>query len=659
MMVTSPLSSRSEPPAVPRRARPPQLECPAAGELCGHPAPADGEPDPSSTPAGDPQLALYPTRWRRALCAPRVDAIGWRTVYGHRVNGLHGPHDNLQVTAWVCYGVFGASFLALTMPLLPTRYGWPASGVFFILYCASIASCFSATASNAADPGVLHKLVGDASYVRTPAGKQKCLRGCCALVSINAYHCRKCNKCVAGFDHHCRWVNNCVGAANYRHFVTFIVSTLLVIFYQLGLSGAALWHAWTQETEADERTQRLYRGSVKVSTLRIALCASVALELAAATLLAHLGAFHAWIAYRRQTTYEWVLARREVRQRSQRRALLLGWWDYIDEHGVERSFQITTSPAYAGSLALVARLPQEPDGGAAEAEEIRAELVYRGLPAPRDFPPDSYWSARLAGGGALWLRLTSDESRPTSWAAELPRLEVLRRPDAARGDVSRYSALPRHPPRRGLWHAPLSDSPPGCPAACGGAGRCGPPCCAICGHSQRAAGDVQCGEDPEEGCCGRLRGRDAIEHVAMRGDDADSERAHRLARAAGNSPPIANDSGSPGDLESSACRSGWAMGLQYSPAGGMPLRDRVPAAAPPPRTPADTPVFRPPAGGLRRGCSGGSGPAPAPPQVEVTSPASEGYPPAAPGPAPSPAPHPQDAPAPLTHVPDCSECEAD
>lgn len=46
-----------------------------------------------------------------------------------------------------------------------------------------------------------------------------------------ARHCRKCDKCVAGFDHHCLWLNTCVGRRNYHRWLLFL---LLLCCWSLG-----------------------------------------------------------------------------------------------------------------------------------------------------------------------------------------------------------------------------------------------------------------------------------------------------------------------------------------------------------------------------------------------------------------------------------------
>mmetsp|Transcript_41301 Transcript_41301/g.66985 ORF Transcript_41301/g.66985 Transcript_41301/m.66985 type:complete len:310 (-) Transcript_41301:421-1350(-) len=61
-------------------------------------------------------------------------------------------------------------------------------------------------------PGTLGKYCKTCNIYRPPRSK----------------HCRVCDNCVMRFDHHCRWVANCVGRRNYRVFLCFVASTMVL-----------------------------------------------------------------------------------------------------------------------------------------------------------------------------------------------------------------------------------------------------------------------------------------------------------------------------------------------------------------------------------------------------------------------------------------------
>ena len=58
--------------------------------------------------------------------------------------------------------------------------------------------------------------------------KYKYCKTCQIFRPPKANHCKMCGNCVEVFDHHCPFLNNCVGKRNYKYFLFFVMSTVLM-----------------------------------------------------------------------------------------------------------------------------------------------------------------------------------------------------------------------------------------------------------------------------------------------------------------------------------------------------------------------------------------------------------------------------------------------
>ena len=104
------------------------------------------------------------------------------------------------------------------------------------------------------------------------------------------HHCRKCDVCVARFDHHCDWIGNCVGAQNRKLFFSFLVLATVTDV----VAAAALGVRAADAALHGPRWSPL-------------LYASAAVFVGAAVPLARLLAFHARAAAHDTTTYEYIV----------------------------------------------------------------------------------------------------------------------------------------------------------------------------------------------------------------------------------------------------------------------------------------------------------------------------------------------------------------
>jgi len=118
---------------------------------------------------------------------------------------------------------------------------------FAIIYCTL---SFMALASHAkttlTDPGTVPQSAVPVESERIAGSNHSMCSQCQTFKPPSSHHCRICNRCISRMDHHCPWMNNCIGAANFKHFILFLM-------YMWASSGyALLLLGWNYFMCADE-----------------------------------------------------------------------------------------------------------------------------------------------------------------------------------------------------------------------------------------------------------------------------------------------------------------------------------------------------------------------------------------------------------------------
>ncbi|GMM36523.1 palmitoyltransferase [Saccharomycopsis crataegensis] len=134
-------------------------------------------------------------------------------------------------------------------PLHPSEYE------YFLIYLILIINYSSFLLSTFVSPG--HLKNGDdqnnSKYSRLfkPNNiiffqKNQCLS--CKVEKIaRSKHCSVCDRCVMLHDHHCVWINNCVGYHNFKWFLTYLVTLLVIFCYGFILNARFMIKFWDHE----------------------------------------------------------------------------------------------------------------------------------------------------------------------------------------------------------------------------------------------------------------------------------------------------------------------------------------------------------------------------------------------------------------------------
>lgn len=273
-----------------------------------------------------------------------------------RKNGFQRPWHLLQILTWMIYPCLLLHYYVFLMTLLWDNIGVRVAITLFFSLCSVIAlvAAYITCDINPADDAVLNK---KAEY--SEPGRVFCYL-CETHVHSTSKHCKYCDKCVLNFDHHCKWLNTCVGNKNYRFFLLLIVAVGGITTLSLTLSLIYFVELFLYPTSF---LLRVDRASVWLSRDLVlgVLVVSLLVLLGLVAMVFQLLGFHAMLAYRGMTTYDFIVFEQR-RQRERAAEKLVQRDKNKGTAGAADSKTLTSAPKPMES-------PRERDRGEGEREE--------------------------------------------------------------------------------------------------------------------------------------------------------------------------------------------------------------------------------------------------------------------------------------------------
>ncbi|KAJ1920126.1 hypothetical protein H4219_001499 [Mycoemilia scoparia] len=167
------------------------------------------------------------SRLRPVATLPRRESIPeGANNHWHRRHAFQRPLDPWFVRHWIFF-VFMTSGVVCLAPYTPLmqRAGYPLLAAGFVLdVWISVTDTTDPTVRAAKIPRNPDYVMRRGYPVINP--DTGFCHICLTYPLSNAYHCKLCNKCIAGYDHHCRFLNCCIGSRNYWPFCLFLLSII-------------------------------------------------------------------------------------------------------------------------------------------------------------------------------------------------------------------------------------------------------------------------------------------------------------------------------------------------------------------------------------------------------------------------------------------------
>ncbi|KNC48584.1 uncharacterized protein AMSG_00361 [Thecamonas trahens ATCC 50062] len=233
-----------------------------------------------------------------------------------RRHGFERPFSLPQLAAWVLKVVLGGLFIAFLLPAMPVAVAWIIGVAVSIALVLALSLMLLLTGTNPGHPLLAEsrpwELPEPEPDYSQPAINPDTLfcRLCQITTSPRTKHCWTCGKCVAGFDHHCMWLNTCVGDRNYAWFFAYLVTMTGLAVTLMGTSFVVFVVYFVDQASVDSHFYNVYPESVPLAVVAIVSGTVGVLCAIALALLAHLLAFHIFLIYKGESTYDYIVRQR-------------------------------------------------------------------------------------------------------------------------------------------------------------------------------------------------------------------------------------------------------------------------------------------------------------------------------------------------------------
>lgn len=265
-----------------------------------------------------------------------------------RVNGWSTPIHPLQGLAWFAFAIFVIAFYGVLTPTTMELQYICLISINTIFLISYLILTITVVTINPAEKEVRIRQANRRKRVPAldPRHAHVIENFYCNLCELpisssRTKHCKSCNKCISNFDHHCKWLNNCVGDQNYTYFVGILLTACLSLTLTTSLSifisityfsdrFQGRWlrpyrNYWTAHSNGtlDHLEHLLSRGDIfRLLSIPVSgdvffgiVIACGLLGLVTDALLLHLLGFHGYLYFKHMTTYEFIVAQRQKRDK--------------------------------------------------------------------------------------------------------------------------------------------------------------------------------------------------------------------------------------------------------------------------------------------------------------------------------------------------------